>query len=112
MEGERDARKGFKPRGSLFGSMACGLIGGATGTFFGPLLPAAYTSCVGLPWVRIKHKTVSNINNLTSDAYVLGYEREARKKRRVYALIGSGIGMLLGYSTYFVWLRHEPNFPF
>jgi len=112
MKGERDANKGFKPRGALIGSMACGILGGITGTFFGPLAPIAYTACVGLPWVKIKHKTVSDMNYLNYDSYILGYEREARGKRRIYALIGSGIGMLLGYTTYFVWLRHEPNYLF
>jgi hypothetical protein len=112
MQGERDAKKGFKPRGSLFGTMALGLAGGITGSFFAPIAPVVYTALVGLPKIKIKHNTVSNINYLDSDAYILGYERESRAKRRIYALIGSGVGMLLGYSTYFVWLRHEPKFPF
>lgn len=112
MQGERDARKGFKPYGSLYGSMAFGLIGGLTGTLFGPIAPLAYSACVGLPWVRIRHKTVSNANHLMYDSYILGYEREARKKRRVKAIIGSVIGMAVGYATYFVWLQNEPNYPF
>lgn len=112
MQGERDARKGFRPWGSLWGSMAAGTVGGLTGTFFGPVVPAAYTGMVGLPKVKIKHKTVSNPRFLDYDSYILGYEREARTKRRIYALIGSGIGMVLGYTTYFTWLRHEPWFPY
>ncbi|HWY37247.1 MAG TPA: hypothetical protein VNY73_01720 [Bacteroidia bacterium] len=112
MQGERDARKGFKAPGSLYGSMAFGLIGGLTGTLFGPLAPLAYGACVGIPWVRIRHNTVSNANNLQYDSYILGYEREARKKRRMKAIIGSIIGMAVGYTTYFVWLQHEPNYPF
>lgn len=112
MRGERDAKKGFKPWGSMFGSMACGIAGGLTGSFFGPIAPVAYTSLVGLPWIKIKHKSVSDVRYLDSDAYILGYEREARSKRRIYALIGSGIGMLVGYGTYFAWLKHEPHYPF
>lgn len=112
MQGERDARKGFKPKGSLFGSMACGIAGGLTGSLLGPIPAVAYTSLVGLPKVRIRHNTVSDIRLLDHDAYILGYEREARAKRRIWALIGSGVGMLVGYSTYFVWLKHEPNYPF
>ncbi|HXB39863.1 MAG TPA: hypothetical protein VNZ49_04925 [Bacteroidia bacterium] len=112
MQGERDAKKGFKPRGSLFGTMALGLAGGITGSFFAPIAPVVYTALVGLPRVKIKHNTVSNINYLDSDAYILGYERESRARRRIYALIGSGVGMLLGYTTYFAWLKHEPKYPF
>ncbi len=112
MVGERDAKKGFKPWGSMFGAMACGIAGGLTGSFYGPILPVGYTSLVGLPWIRIKHRSVSDPRYLDSDAYILGYEREARGKRRIYALIGSGIGMILGYGTYFAWLQHEPGWIF
>ena len=112
MQGERDAKKGFKPRGSLYGSMLFGIAGGITGSFLGPLAPLGYTALVGLPWIRIKHKSVSNPALLDYDSYILGYERVARGKRRIYAVIGSGIGMLLGYGTYFLWLKNEPKFPF
>lgn len=108
MVGERDARKGFKPMGSMLGAMGCGIAAGITGSFYGPVLPVAYTACVGLPKVRIRHSTVSDVRYLDSDAYILGYEREARAKRRIYALIGTGVGLLLGYGTYFAWLQHEP----
>lgn len=112
MQGERDARKGFKPRGAMIGTVACGIAGGITGSFFGPLLPVAYASCVGFPKVRIRHQTVSDIRYLDSDAYILGYERESRAKRRIYAVIGTAAGLLLGYTTYFVWLQHEPGWIF
>lgn len=112
MQGERDARKGFKARGSLYGSVLSGIAGGVTGTLLGPLAPLAFSACVGIPWIRIRHNTVSNINNLSYDAYILGYEREARKKRRIRALIGSVIGMAIGYTSYVVWLQHEPLYPF
>jgi len=105
MKGERDAKKGFKPWGAFAGSMACGLVGGLTGTIFGPILPTVYTASSGLTKIRIKHRTVSNINYLDSDAYILGYEREARTKRRIYALIGGGAGLILGYSGYFLGLK-------
>jgi len=107
-QGERDARKGFKPWGSLTGGLISGMAGGASGlaigslgAFFGPIVPLAFLTTVGIPKVRIKHKTVSNINNLEYDAYLLGYEREARTKRRRYAMIGGSIGTALGYIAYF-----------
>jgi hypothetical protein len=107
-QGERDARKGFKARGSFTGGLITGLAGGASGllvgsigSFFGPIIPLAFFTTVGIPKVRIKHKTVSNINNLDYDAYILGYEREARIKRRRSSMIGGGIGVALGYIAYF-----------
>ena len=107
-QGERDARKGFKPWGSFTGGLITGMAGGASGlvvgslgAFFGPIVPLAFLTTVGIPKVRIRHKTVSNINNLEYDAYLLGYEREARTKRRRFAMIGGGIGTALGYIAYF-----------
>lgn len=108
MQGERDARKGFKPRGSLYGTMFFGMLGGLTGSFIGPIAPAVYLSMVGLPKVRIRHQTVSNINLLDHDAYILGYEREARSKRRIYSLIGAGIGLAVGYIGYATLNQYYP----
>ncbi|MBS1645755.1 MAG: hypothetical protein JST67_00300 [Bacteroidetes bacterium] len=100
MQGERDARKGFRAPGSRYGTMACGLVGGLSGTFFGPLLPMLYFGLVGLPKIKIKHNTVSNPDYLEHDAYLLGYERVARKRRRIQSLIGGGIGLVAGYVLY------------
>ena len=107
-QGERDARKGFKPWGSFTGGIITGMAGGSSGlllgsigAFFGPVVPLAFLTTVGIPKVRIRHKTVSNPNNLDYDAYILGYEREARTKRRRFAMIGGGIGTALGYIAYF-----------
>ena len=108
MQGERDARKGLKPWGSFTGGLVSGLAGGSSGllvgsigTFFGPVLPIAFFATVGLPKVRIKHSTVSNLKYLEHDEYLLGYEQEARSKRRRYSMIGGGIGVFLGYVAYF-----------
>jgi hypothetical protein len=105
MKGEQDAKKGFKAYGSFFGSMAAGLIGGATGQLYGPVAPSAYLLLCGLPKVRIRHSTISNPYYIDSDAYILGYEREARSKRRIKCLLGGGLGMVLGYATYFAIIR-------
>lgn len=37
MQGERDAKKGFKPWGSFCGGIVTGLAGGASGLVFGPI---------------------------------------------------------------------------
>lgn len=105
MKGEQDAKKGFKARGSFFGSMAAGLIGGASGQLYGPIAPSAYLLLCGLPKVRIRHNTISNPYYIDSDAYILGYEREARSKRRIQCLLGGGLGMVLGYLSYFAIIR-------
>ena len=52
------------------------------------------------PKVKIKHSTVSNIEYLKQDAYIMGYERVARKKRKFQSMIGGGIGLVVGLGTY------------
>lgn len=107
-QGERDAAKGFHANGAFIGSASCGLVGGLSGTFFGPVLPLVYFLCVDIPKVRIKHATVSSPNYLDSDAYILGYEREARRKRRKSALIGGAIGLATGYLSYLAFHNYYP----
>lgn len=100
IKGEQDAEKGFKAYGSLYGNMALGIASGLTGSFFCPIPPFAFVALSGLPKVKIKHKTVSNLDYLKQDPYLMGYERVARKKRKVQSLIGGGIGLAVGLGTW------------
>lgn len=100
MKGERDARKGFKARGSLIGAGVAGVVGGLTGTFWAPVLPYTYMALVGIPKVRIKAETISNPVYVESDAYILGYERVSRQKRRVQAIVGGTVGLAVGFALY------------
>jgi hypothetical protein len=109
MKGEVDARKGFKARGSLIGAGIAGIIGGMSGTFFGPVAPYGYMACVGFPKVRMRSHTISNPNYVDSDAYILGYERVARHRRRIQAIIGGTIGLAIGYTIYGLFHQHYPE---
>lgn len=105
--GERDARKGFKARGSLIGAGVVGLASGGLGLFFAPVFPYGYMALSGVPKVRIRHSTISNPNYIDQDAYILGYERVSRSKRRIQALIGGTIGLAAGYGLYFGILKDK-----
>jgi hypothetical protein len=109
MKGEADARKGFKARGSLIGAGVAGLIGGMTGTFWAPVAPYGYMALTGIPKVRIRANTISNPNYVDSDGYILGYERVARHKRRIQAVIGGSIGLVLGYTIYGLFHQYYPE---
>ena len=109
MKGERDARKGFKARGSLIGAGIMGLLGGMTGTFWGPLAPYGFMALSGIPKVKIKHSTVSDLSNLQSDAYILGYERVARQKRKTKSIISGTVGLLVGYGFYALFYNLYPE---
>lgn len=108
IKGEQDAEKGFKPRCAFWTNMLLGAAGAVTGSFLCPIPPFAFTALSGLPKVKIKHKTVSNMEYLTHDAYIMGYERVARKKRKTHSLAGGGIGIGVGLGTFFI-LRSTNN---
>ena len=97
--GEQDAEKGFKAKGAFWGNMLIGAAGGVTGSFLCPLPVFAFTAASGLPRVNIKHKTVTNPECLKHDTYIMGYERVARKKRKISSLIGGVIGLAVGVGT-------------
>jgi hypothetical protein len=107
MYGERDARKGFKARGALIGAGVVGLVSGGLGLFFAPIFPYGYMGLSGITKVRIKHNTISNPLYIDQDAYILGYERVSRTRRRIQALIGGTIGLAAGYGLYFGILKDK-----
>lgn len=100
--GEQDAEKGFKARGAFWGNMLLGAAGGVTGSFLCPIPPFAFTALSGLPRVKIKSSSVSNIEYIKHDTYIMGYERVARKKRKLGSLVGGGIGLGVGLGTFFI----------
>lgn len=105
--GERDARKGFKAKGSLIGAGTVGLVSGGLGLFFAPVFPYGYMALSGITKIRLKHNTISNPIYIDHDAYILGYERVARTKRRIQSLIGGSIGLAAGYVLYFSILKNN-----
>jgi hypothetical protein len=109
MKGENDARKGFKAKGSLIGAGIVGFLGGMTGTFWGPIAPYGYMALSGITKVRIRHNTVSDPRYLESDPYILGYERVARQRRKIWSLMSGTAGLILGYSFYAAFHQHYPE---
>lgn len=109
MKGENDARRGFKARGALIGGSIAGLLGGLTGTFWAPIAPYGFMALSGITKVRIRHETVSHPNFIESDAYILGYERVARQKRKTRSLIGGTAGLIIGYGLYAILHQYYPE---
>lgn len=100
IRGEQDAQKGFKAKGSLYGNMALSAGAGVTGSFLCPIVPFVFAALVGIPKVKIKKSSVRDLNDLNSASYLMGYQRVARKKRKINSLIGGGAGLIVGLSTF------------
>jgi hypothetical protein len=109
MKGERDSRRGFNPIGTLIGSGIAGLIGGMSGTFWGPVLPYGYMAFSGIAKVKIKGSTVSDARLVDYDAYILGYERVARQKRKIWSVFSGTVGLALGYGFYAIFHEKYPE---
>jgi hypothetical protein len=109
IKGEQDGRKGFKANGAMIGAGLLGFVGGATGSFFAPLAPYGFMAVSGVTKIRIKHKTISNPAYIDSDAYILGYERSARYKRKLKSVLGGTVGLALGYAFYFIFKDAYPT---
>ncbi len=112
IRGEQDAEKGFKARGAFWGNMLLGAAGGVTGSFLCPIPVFAFTAASGLPRVKVKSSTVSNIDYIKHDTYIMGYERVARKKRKISSLAGGAIGIGAGLGTFFILRANNSEIKF
>lgn len=100
--GEQDAEKGYKARGAFWGNMLIGAAGAVTGSFLCPIPPFTFTALSGLPNVKVRSKTVSKVDYVKHDTYIMGYERVVRKKRKISSLVGGGVGIGAGLGTFFI----------
>lgn len=110
--GEQDAEKGFKAKGAFWGNMLLGAAGGVTGSFLCPIPPFAFTALSGVPRVKVKTSSVSKIDYIKHDTYIMGYERVARKKRKLSSLVGGGIGIGVGLGTFFILKANNSEISF
>lgn len=108
-QGERDAHKGFKPTTNIIIGGITGLAAGMTGLYVAPAVPLGFYLLSDITKIKIRHASVSNPELLQHDAYILGYQKVARSKRRVHAIISGASGLILGYITYFAFKNQYPQ---
>ena len=104
--GEQDAQRGYRPVGTSIGAFAVGAASGLTGASFfvlGP--PFLYSGLMSYPRIHIRHKSVTNLNDVKSDSYLYGYDNTARRKRMFRSMIWGGIGLVAGLAGHFVFYQ-------
>lgn len=108
-KGEKDARVRFKPKACAITAGIAGLIGGMSGTFWAPIMPYGFMTMSGITKIKIRHSSVSDPKYVDYDSYILGYERTARQKRKIWSIIGGSIGLVAGYAFYFALKDYYPT---
>jgi len=97
IEGEQDAQHGYHAVGA---SLASFLIGFTAGAYFGDIIslgpPFLFSGVMTYPRIKVRHKSVRNKANGTSDPYLYGYDSTARRKRTLHSFLWGGLGVILG----------------
>jgi len=106
--GEQDARRGFHAVGV---SIIAFTIGFSSGVVFGSEFsfgpPFFYAGIMTYPIIRVRHKSVRDLNNVKFDAYLYGYDQVARQKRTLHSFMWGGIGLVSGLITNLILLNNQ-----
>lgn len=97
--GENDAQRCYRPWLDMVG----GFVVGTASTIVSPNLMApipvfAFAALVRVPKVKINKNKIRSEDLLKYDTYLLGFERVARKKKTINALLGGAIGIGAGFA--------------
>lgn len=97
--GAQDAQKHYKARLPFILGLGVSTLGGVvTGSFLlVALVPFGGTLIAAIPPVHPHSRYARDKNLIDDPSYVLGYERTARNKKIMNALLGSVIGTTIGF---------------
>jgi hypothetical protein len=102
VQGQFDASIHFKSPWTSIGGIA---IAGVSTVVIYPmywiLLSAGYCSIIGLSNPKERKLNIP-MEFADNEFYILGYKKEVKHKRIKNAIIGSGIGLLVGFGTYYI----------
>ncbi|GAB4131200.1 MAG: hypothetical protein Fur0041_01320 [Bacteroidia bacterium] len=100
MQGERDAFNRYKCPLWTASAFAVGFVSGFGIPPTMMFLPSfAYSGLTVAFRVKIQPRTVTNPDYLKFDTYLMGYDKEARKRRMFRTLAAGGIGIVAGFAT-------------
>ncbi len=101
LNGERDARKGYKPIWPMVGAFAtgAGLVIGLNWEMNGMFLPPIVAGAMALPRVHVTPGSISNPLMEGDEYYATGYARVGRSKRVIRCLISTFAGVAVGLAV-------------
>jgi hypothetical protein len=101
--GEQDAQNGYGALGTSAGGFVIGVASGTVLSFFAVIPPFIYGGLMSYKHVKIRHKSVKNLENVKHDAYLYGYSLVARRKRTIRAFLWGGIGVVVGIAVHYTF---------
>jgi hypothetical protein len=98
MQGERDARKGYKPWVPMAGGFAlgAGLVIAMDLEVNSLIIPPVYAGIMSWPRVNVTRGSLSDPGLEGNNYYAMGYSAAARPKRVIRSLIASALGVGVG----------------
>jgi hypothetical protein len=106
IQGEQDAQRGFHAFGTSAAAFIVGTISGTVGSFFALAPPFAFAGFMSYRYVKIRHHSVKNVDNVHHDGYLYGYSMVARRKRTSKALLWGGIGVVVGTVFHYIYINN------
>jgi hypothetical protein len=107
IEGEQDAERGFHALGTSAAAFAVGTGSGVIGSFLGLAPSFLFAGFMSYKYVKIRHHSVRNMENVGHDGYLYGYAFVARRKRTSRALLWGGIGIVVGTIIHSIFLGNQ-----
>ncbi|NND77569.1 MAG: hypothetical protein HKN39_05250 [Flavobacteriales bacterium] len=101
--GESDATNGYNAKPTFYGGLAIGAAGGygfQGGIIYPFMIPLGYTLTMQIPFIKIRQETITDHQNTYHETYKIGYEKTARTRKTINALLGSLLGAAIGSSLY------------
>ncbi|TAL61399.1 MAG: hypothetical protein EPN85_04945 [Bacteroidetes bacterium] len=101
--GEQEAEKNYKNKWPFLISFVVGAVSPITlsnAVLLSPVPPTLTPLHTLLPIIKVNTGKIQNKNYLQYDTYLMGYEKVARKKNFMNALIGAGAGLAVGFGTW------------
>ncbi|MFI5164125.1 MAG: hypothetical protein ACHQHP_02640 [Bacteroidia bacterium] len=105
MLGEQEADKNYKNKWPLIIGFAVGALSPvalANAVVLSPVPAALSPLHTLIPYIKVNTKAIQNKNYLAYDTYIMGYEKTARKKNFVHAIMGAGAGLITGFAIWAV----------
>jgi hypothetical protein len=103
MLGEQEADKNYKNKWPFLIGFSVGAVSPlifSNAVLLSPI-PAVVTPLhILLPVIKINKQKISNQDYLRYDTYLMGYEKVARKKNFIHAILGAGIGLGCGIGAW------------